>query len=185
MPNLDEILAFNEQFVANKEYEQYRTTRFPNKKIVILTCMDTRLTELLPKAMNLRNGDVKLIKNAGAILTQPFGNIMRSIIVALYELQAEEVMVVGHHGCGMTGLNSGHILEEALKRGVAEETIATLKHSGIQLDRWLTGFDNVQDGVVKSVDIIRSHPLLPGGTKVTGLLIDPETGKLEVIDEAQ
>lgn len=100
---LEEILAFNRSFVENGEYEQYRTSRFPDKKMVILTCMDTRLVELLPKAMNLKNGDAKIIKNAGAIVTQPFGNIMRSIIVAVYKLNAREVCVVGHHECGMTG----------------------------------------------------------------------------------
>src|SRR5690554_5390242 len=106
MSNISEILAFNKRFVEDKDYEQYRTSRYPNKKMVILTCMDTRLVELLPKAMNLRNGDAKIIKNAGAILTSPYGNIMRSIIVAVYALQALEVCVVGHHQCGMTGLDS-------------------------------------------------------------------------------
>ncbi len=61
MRKLEEILEYNKSFVENKEYEQYVTSKHP-KKIVVLSCMDTRLTELLPKAMNLKNGDVKLIK---------------------------------------------------------------------------------------------------------------------------
>ena len=68
--------------------------------------MDTRLVELLPKAMNLHNGDAKIIKNAGAIVSHPFGSVMRSIIVAVYQLDADEVFVIGHYDCGMTGLNS-------------------------------------------------------------------------------
>ena len=40
-----------------RTYEQFRTDIFPDKKLVVLTCMDTRLVELLPRAMNLRNGD--------------------------------------------------------------------------------------------------------------------------------
>ena len=70
---LDQMLEFNRRFVETKMYEPYATTRFPDKKMVIVTCMDTRLTELLPKAMNLKNGDAKIIKNAGAIITAPFG----------------------------------------------------------------------------------------------------------------
>ena len=70
-------------------------------KMVIISCMDTRLVELLPKAMNMRNGDVKIIKVAGAVISHPFGSIMRSILVAVYELGADEVCVVGHHDCGM------------------------------------------------------------------------------------
>ena len=49
MRMLDEILDFNEKFVAEKKYEEFTTTKFPNKKMVILTCMDTRLVELLPR----------------------------------------------------------------------------------------------------------------------------------------
>lgn len=185
MSNIDEILAYNRQFVETKEYEQYATSKFPDKRMVILTCMDTRLTELLPKSMNLKNGDAKIIKTAGGIITQPFGNIMRSVLVALYELQADEVFVIGHHNCGMTGLNPEEIIEHMKERGVPESTIEILKNSGVNLLRWLTGFDNVRDSVINSVSIIRNHPLLPVNIQVHGLLIDPETGELELIDESE
>lgn len=180
---LSEILRFNERFVREKAFESYLTTRYPDKKLVILTCMDTRLVELLTQAMNLKNGDAKIIRNAGAIVTQPFGNIMRSIIVALYELGADEVMVIGHHDCGMTALNSERIVDKMYRRGVRRDIVDTLKHSGIDLGRWLTGFDSVREGVEKSVSIIRNHPLLPEGTPVHGLIIDPTTGKLELVSE--
>lgn len=58
----DDIMAFNKDFVENRSYEEYLTTKFPDKRIVIVTCMDARLTELLPKAMNLKNGDAKIIR---------------------------------------------------------------------------------------------------------------------------
>jgi carbonic anhydrase len=179
--NLTEIMKYNQQFVEKKQYEEFRTTKFPDKKMVILTCMDTRLVELLNKAMNLKNGDAKIIRNAGAIVTQPFGNIMRSIIVAIYELGADEVFVVGHKDCGMTGLNSNSVIEKAIDNGISEDIISTLNHSGIQLSRWLTGFDDVREGVTKSVGIIRNHPLLPKHVPVHGLIIDPETGLLELL----
>ena len=110
MSILNEVLAFNEEFVAEKKYEKYATSKLPNKKMVILTCMDTRLTELLPRALNVRNGDVKLVKNAGALIAHPFGSVMRSILVALYQLQAEEVLVIGHHDCGMGGLKADDMI---------------------------------------------------------------------------
>jgi carbonic anhydrase len=180
---LNEILEFNEIFVEEKQFEEFMTTRFPDKRMVILSCMDTRLVELLPKAMNLRNGDAKIIHNAGAIVTQPFGNIMRSIIVAVYALGADEVYVVGHHECGMTALNSNSIIEKMMGRGIDPEVINTLKHSGIDLSRWLTGFDSVHEGVERSVSIIRNHPLLPANMPVHGLIIDPVTGKLDLVSD--
>ena len=45
------ILKYNNEFVANKGYEKFVTNKYPDKKIAILSCMDTRLTELLPAAL--------------------------------------------------------------------------------------------------------------------------------------
>src|SRR5271168_3342619 len=161
MSILSNILSHNAQFVERREYEPFRTDVFPDKKLVVLTCMDTRLIELLPRAMNLRNGDAKIIKNAGAIVSHPFGSVMRSLLVAVYELFAGEVAVVGHYGCGMTGLSCERVLKKAVQRGVSPTTLQTLENSGIDLQKWLTGFDSPEDGVRKSVDVIRRHPLLP------------------------
>lgn len=183
MSLITDILAYNHSFVEQKQYKEFLTTKFPDKRMVILTCMDTRLVELLPKALNLRNGDAKIIKNAGAIVSHPFGSIMRSIIVAVYELDADEVLVIGHHDCGMTGLNSDNVLAKAKDRGVSSEVLETLGHSGIDLTRWLTGFDHVQEAVVKSVNIIRKHPLLPKNLPVHGFIMDPETGKLDFVED--
>ena len=66
---IDEILKYNKEFVEEKKYEQYKTSKYPDKKIAIITCMDTRLTELLPAALGIRNGDVKIIKNAGGVVS--------------------------------------------------------------------------------------------------------------------
>ena len=62
---IDDILEFNRRFVEDRGYERYVTTKYPDKKLAIVTCMDTRLTELLLAALGLRNGDAKIIKNAG------------------------------------------------------------------------------------------------------------------------
>ncbi|BFT71580.1 beta-class carbonic anhydrase [Paenibacillus sp. P36] len=183
MSLISEILNYNEQFVAKEEYKEFLTTKFPDKKMVVLTCMDTRLVELLPKAMNLHNGDAKIIKNAGAIVSHPFGSIMRSIIVAVYELDADEVFVIGHYDCGMTGLNSDKVIASAKKRGISDDVITTLGHSGIDLSSWLIGFDHAREGIEKSVNIIRNHPLLPKNLPVHGLIIDPQTGRLDLIKD--
>lgn len=178
---ISEILEHNRKFVTEKRYEALRTDRYPSKGVVVVTCMDTRLVELLPQAMDLRQGDAKVLKTAGAIVSHPFGSVMRSILVAVYELNAHDICVVGHHDCGMTGLSCKSIVAKARARGVSDDTLKTLKNSGIDLDSWLVGFDRVEDGVRKSVDIIRNHPLLPNDIRVHGMLISPETGKLELL----
>jgi carbonic anhydrase len=183
MSQLPRILDFNKDFVSSKSYEAFLTDRFPDKKIVIVTCMDTRLTELLPKAMNLKNGDAKIIKIAGAVVAAPFGSVMRSILVAIYALGAREIFVIGHHDCGMTGMGHEAILQKAREAGIDDKTLNTLSHAGIDLEGWLTGFDSPAAGVEASVKMIRDHPLLPTSVIVHGLLIHPDTGRLDVLKD--
>ncbi|MFJ7511815.1 beta-class carbonic anhydrase [Peribacillus simplex] len=181
MSVISSILDYNKTFVDQNKYKEFQTTKYPDKKIVIITCMDTRLLELLPKAMGLRNGDAKIIKNAGAIVSHPFGSIMRSILVAIYELKVEEVCVIGHHGCGMVGLQSSALLDAAKQKKVSQEQIDVLTNSGIDLSKWLSGFQCVEESVTNSVRLIENHPLFPESIAVHGMVIHPETGKLDRI----
>lgn len=182
MTSLSDIMEHNQIFVENKQYEEFVTNKFPNKRIIILTCMDSRLIELLPKAMNLKNGDAKFIKSAGAIITHPFGGLMRSILVAIYELKADEVYVVGHYDCGMNSIDTTHLVDCMIERGIDRSILKTLEYSGIDMKAWLHGFSDVTESVRKSVDAIRNHPLIPTSVNIHGLVIDPANGKLDVIE---
>jgi carbonic anhydrase len=178
---LNEVLEYNRHFVAEKKYMPFLTSKFPEKKFVIITCMDTRLIELLPASMDIKNGDVKIIKIAGAVVAHPFGSVMRSVIVAIYELNATEVFIVGHTDCGMGSVNPSAMKEKFKAEGIKEETIKTLEYYGLDLEKWLKGFDDVHESVRNSVELIRNHPLLPK-IPVHGLVISPNTGMLNVVE---
>ncbi|HJV46775.1 MAG TPA: carbonic anhydrase [Bacillota bacterium] len=182
MSLLREILEHNRLFVEQKKYEPYLTSKLPSKRYVVVSCMDTRLIELLPASMDIRNGDVKLLKTAGAVVSHPFGSVMRSILIAIYELNADEVFVIGHHDCGMSSVNPKEIEEQMLKRGITEETLRILKVSGFDIEKWLRGFNSVEESVRNSVNVIRNHPLL-SKIPVHGLIIHPNTGKLDIVEE--
>ena len=40
---IDELVSYNREFVKNKGYEKYITNKYPDKKIAIVSSMDTRL----------------------------------------------------------------------------------------------------------------------------------------------
>lgn len=178
---IDEILQHNRLFVNEKQYERFLTSKYPDKKIAIVTCMDTRLVELLPAALGLRNGDVKVIKNAGGMITNPFDSTMRSLLIAVYELGVNEIMVIGHTGCGVQGMNAAEMLRLMQERGVPESNISLMRHCGIDLDQWLHGFDEVTQSVSETVDLIRNHPLMTADVRVAGYVIDSATGELNPI----
>ena len=175
---IDTILEYNRKFVESGEYEKYKTSKYPDKKIAILTCMDTRLVTLLPAALGIRNGDVKLIKNAGAVVTNPFDSTIRSLLVAIYELGVNEIMVIGHTGCGVQGMDAGEMLHLMKERGIDDEHISLMRHCGIDLDSWLHGFDDTPSALLETIDLISNHPLVPKDVVVRGYMMDSVTGEL-------
>lgn len=175
---IDELLSFNRSFVESKGYEKYITDKYPDKKIAIVTCMDTRLTELLPAALGIRNGDVKMIKNAGGTINHPFGSAMRSLLVAIYELGVKEVMIIGHTDCGVQHMDSELMLKHMRERGVSQDHIDMMEYCDVNLRQWLSGFNDTEEAVRKSVALVRHHPLVPDDITVRGFIMDSVTGEL-------
>lgn len=179
---IDEIVRFNKRFVEEGDYKRYETTKYPGKKLAILSCMDTRLTELLPAALGLRNGDAKFIKNAGGVISHPFGSVMRSLIIAIYELDVKDVMVIAHSDCGTCKLDAKHIVVKMKERGVSQQSLDLIELCGVNFNSWLGGFDDIEESVRGTVKIIEDNPLIPKDIKVHGFIIDSHTGQLTKVE---
>lgn len=178
MSNIDSVLAFNREYVASKGYEKHITDKYPDKKLAVLSCMDTRLSVLLQEALGLKNGDAKIIKNAGAVIPTPWDSAMRSLIVAVYELGVEEIMVVAHTTCGACHMSFHHFEEQMLKRGIPE---AELHRTDVDLNIWLEGFHDTEASVRNTMSAIVNHPLIPSDVTVRGFIIDSTTGMLQEV----
>ena len=164
---IDELLKFNREFVKSKGYERFITNKYPDKKIAIVSCMDTRLTELLPAALGIKNGDVKIM--------------VRSLLVAIYELGVNEVMIVGHTDCGAKHMDSEQMIEVMKKRGIPSEHIDMMRYCGIDFKSWLRGFDTPEGSVRETVTQVQKHPLIPKDITVRGFVIDSTTGELATV----
>lgn len=182
MNTIDEVLQFNEAFVAEKGYERFQTDKYPEKKLAVLSCMDTRLTELLPAALGLKNGDAKIIKNAGGVIAHPFGSVIRSLLVAIFELGVENIMVVGHSNCGAQHMNAKEMIGHMLEAGVPRDHIELMHYCGIDFENWLAGFGDGEESVRETVHLIEHHPLIPESVSVRGFIIDSATGALSEVD---
>lgn len=178
---IDQLIEFNQHFVENKEYLPYEATGMPDKNLAILTCMDSRLVELLPAALGIKNGEVKMIKTAGGIVTSPVGAVMRSLIIAIYAFDITNVMVIAHDDCGMSSPDNSYLIEKMKERGISEEKLHTLDAINFDVEKWLAGFSNVEDSVRESLKLIKNHPLVSDDVSIRGFVMSPKTGAIREV----
>src|SRR5450755_3764880 len=93
MSVIDEVLAANEIYA--RTHELRRLTPRPERKLAVLTCMDTRLSI---RTLGLKAGDAHIIRNAGGIVTD---DTLRSLVISHHLLGTEEIMIINHTDCGL------------------------------------------------------------------------------------
>ncbi len=169
---LDNILQENKKFL-NSYDKTIPLSHHAQKNLVILTCMDCRLIEFFEPALGLQRGDAKVVKNAGNSIVGE--DVIRSIGMALYNLDANEVMVIGHTECGMAGADINDLKEKMIDRGIQREDIEKY-----DLTKWIGSFEDERENVIEVCKKIKNHPLIPD-VPIHGLIIDIETGELEVL----
>jgi carbonic anhydrase len=172
---LHEVIEHNARWVAERNRP---VGKRPEKKVVIFTCMDTRLIEFLEPALGLRRGDAQTIKNAGNTLVDPGGGVVRSLVVAIHGLGCEEVLVIGHRDCGMAQIDKEKLRATMIESGVPEEAINALRPS---LGEWLGGFHNPLGNVERVTSLLRENPLIPRTVPIHGMMFDPASGALTVL----
>ena len=176
-----EIVMHNRRFVQEKGYKRYETEKYPKKKLAILTCMDTRLTELLPAALGLQNGDAKIIRNAGGVTRDAYGSEVKSLLVAIFELGVTMIMVIGHTDCGAEKMDSTQMLKKMRKRKIKIEDTEKNGSGRIDLNEWLSGIQETEKAVRDTVSLLKGHPLVPEDVGIFGFVMNTKTGELREV----
>ena len=132
------------------------------KGLAVLTCMDSRIEPL--KMLGLEPGDAKILRNAGARVTD---DVLRTLVLASYLLGVDRAMVVGHTKCRMGS-------------GDEDDIHAALDAAGGPDTRSLAFLvtDDQEATIRADVQRVRSWPYL-SRLRVGGFLYDVDTGRLE------
>ena len=156
-----------------------------NKKALFLTDMENGLEPVLQEVTNIREEKMLTIKSYGTVISHPYGDIMRSVITAIYLENVEEIFVVGTKEKRTPTVNIQTQLEPM------KDIIQTLDYHfqnckpefpGGTVDDWLDGKENGSDTIEKSVDIIRHHPLVPSNVNVQALMVNNLDGKSPIVE---
>src|SRR5215470_5803389 len=98
MAEIDDLLANNARFVQT--FDGTEASVVPAKKVVVLTCMDSRLDPV--SVLGLIPGDAHVLRNAGGIASE---DAIRSIMLSQRRLGTKAIMVIHHTNCGMLNLD--------------------------------------------------------------------------------
>jgi len=129
--------------------------------LAVLTCMDSRIEPLA--MLGLRPGDAKILRNAGARVTD---DVLRTLVLASYLLGVDRAMVVAHTDCRMAAGGEEDVHEAIVAAGGPDtRSLAFL----------VTG--DPEASVRADVQRVRSWPYL-SRLDVGGFIYDVGTGRL-------
>jgi carbonic anhydrase len=166
MSVIDEVLVANE--IYSRTHELRKLTPRPERKLAVLTCMDTRLSI---RTLGLKTGDAHIIRNAGGIVTD---DSLRSLVVSHYLLGTEEIMVINHTDCGLM-----HTDEQGLRTRIQNRT-GTVAVS----PAFFYTFQNIEENVRQQLQKLRTHPWIPKEVAVRGFIYDVTSGLLREVKES-
>jgi carbonic anhydrase len=162
--------AFEDVLQANEVYaKQFLDEGLGGRAargLALVTCMDSRIDPLA--MLGMRPGDMKIIRNAGARVTD---DVLRTLVLAVHLLGVRRILVVPHTNCKMASGDDASV-HDALSRATGLDT------------RWMeigTTPDQIaalQQGLTR----IRTMPYIPSDVVVAGAIYDVANGRLDPQD---
>lgn len=164
---IDRTIEANRNYA--KKYDP-KLARPPAPKIVVVTCMDPRLSDL-PGILGLPQADIDVIRTGGPAVTD---DVLGELIVSTRVLGSREIMLLNHTGCGFTTFTDAELN--------AKVTAATGDSSPAPM-RFFS-FKDPEQNTQEQIKVVRSHPWIAKDVPVRGFIFDVETGLLREIQPA-
>jgi carbonic anhydrase len=152
---------FDDLVEANRRYaEQFHDPGIAGraaKRLAVLTCIDSRIDPLA--MLGLVPGDAKIIRNAGARVTE---DSLRSLILAVNLLDVDRICVVQHTDCAMAGSTDAELRDRIGADDSLELLAMTDQRAALRDD----------------ITLIRECKYIPATTEIAGFVFDVRTGRL-------
>lgn len=162
MSQFDAFLTANAAFVAN--FDKGHLPMPPARKVAVVTCMDARIHP--EKVLGLEIGDAHVIRNAGGRVQ----DALRSLVISQRLLGTTEIVVLHHTDCGMLTFTN--------------EQLATKVQSELGVDvsgQDFLPFSDLEQSVRDDVAFLRSSPLIPATTPISGAIYDVTNGQVHAV----
>ena len=164
MSIIDKALEANRNYA--KTYDPTNANR-PAPKIVVVTCMDPRLSDL-PAILGLPRADIDVIRTGGPAVTD---DVLGELVVSNRVLGTTEILLLNHTGCGFTTFTDAE-LNEKLSASTGDESPAPMR---------FFSYKEPEQHTREQINTVRSHPWISKDVPVRGFIFDMETGLLREV----
>ncbi|GAB7388778.1 carbonic anhydrase [Bacillaceae bacterium] len=187
-------MFFQDLFQSNGQWGKRENSvaekTLAHKKMLFVLGMEEELERSLLSAANMHLERIFVLKCFGPVISQPFGDVMRAIILAVYEENVGNIFIVGAEDGESTVLrqsfpNQIFENEEMAKKVQTLEYLFQHCRSEFppgDLKEWLKGSRTVADGIKQSIRMIRQNPLIPSCVQVDGFLLNMKSGRFTALD---
>ena len=155
---------------ANKNYARnYDATlgEHPAPKIVVVTCMDPRLSDLAG-ILGLPQADIDVIRTGGPAVTE---DVLGELVVSTRVLGSKEILLLNHTGCGFTTFTDDE-LNARLAVSTGDSSPAPMR---------FFSYKDPEQNTREQIEQVRSHPWIAKEVPVRGFIFDVNTGLLREV----
>jgi carbonic anhydrase len=155
---------------ANRNYAKHYNPALakpPAPKIVVVTCMDPRLSDL-PGILGLPQADIDVIRTAGPAVTE---DVLGELVVSNRVLGSTEILLLNHTGCGFTTFTDDE-LNAKLSALTVDASPAPMR---------FFSYKDPEVNTREQIKKVRSHPWIAKDVPVRGFIFDVETGRLREV----
>jgi len=164
MSMIDRAVASNLEYA--KRYTPPTVNR-PTPKIVVVTCMDPRLSDL-SGILGLAPSDIDVIRTGGPAVTD---DVMGELVVSTRVIGTKEILLLNHTGCGFTTFSDAE-LNAKLSASTGDASPAPMR---------FFAFKDPDENTRVQLLKVRAHPWIAKDVPVRGFVFDVETGRLREI----
>jgi carbonic anhydrase len=160
---IDDLLKRNADYVASRENLK-RLEAKPTMPVAVLTCLDARIN--IGRVMGLREGDLHVLRNAGATVTD---DAIRSLAISQVLHGTDQIMLIKHTDCAM------------IRHGEDELRDMLTAATGTKPTASLGTFDDLDENTRSELRKIRESPLLVNKGCVRGFVLDVKSCRLREV----
>jgi carbonic anhydrase len=164
MSLIDKAIAANPNYA--KRYNP-ALGKPPAPKIVVVTCMDPRLSDL-PGLLDLPQADIDVIRTGGPAVTD---DVLGELVVSTRVLGSKEILLLNHTGCGFTTFTDA-ALNAKLSASTGDPSPAPMR---------FFSYKDPEENTREQIKTVRSHPWIAKDIPVRGFIFDVDTGRLREV----